>query len=510
MLELSSVPNFRPLYGQIFPNPILTASSTHLIWKMLLQTLQNIKDAIDATVLAYGVTALALLLGLVLTVVTQTGHRTGVRRALTHLQKYGVSKSNMADQHNSQFDIPEDASVDGPVRIKAIYIHPIKSCGPVEVDRALLTKSGLLFDRCFSFATEIDDTEANDKATKWRFISQRTFPAMSRVKTELWLPHEKSDPQDPLVQAGGCITFSFNDPDPPSWRSRLEACFLTWDHRATPQLSCIVPLQPTPSQIEEFQIGFKDFGIHARGAKGLDIGIMPSVAVFLPQLKKFLGIQQHQNLTLLRCTPQTLTRTNLNLAPLEQIGTPSVHGYTDQQPLNINSLSSVHAVSALLPPENQPLDALRFRANIWITGAPAYAEETWKRYRIRPNPNTATAQKQQQPPRADIAPHVSVVCRTGRCTMTNVKPDMGIFDTDIPAPDKKKGKAQPTTTLVKYRMVETVNKSVLGYLGMHCVPEDADFEEARRQNAPLCIEVGDEIEVLEQGVHVYGSTRDAY
>lgn len=470
---------------------------------MLLQFLQIIQGALDVSALAYGATALALLLGLILTAVTQTGHRSSVRRSLAHLQRHGVSKSNMADQYDTKFDVPEDARINGPVRIKAIYIHPIKSCGPVELDRGLLTKSGFLFDRCFSFATEVVDTDTDGKSTKWRFISQRTLPAMSQVKTELWLPHEKSHLQDPLVQAGGCITFSFNDPDSPSWRSRLEAFFLTWDRSAIPQLSFIVPLQPTPSQIEEFQIGLKVFGIHARGAKGLDMGMIPSVAASLPMLKKFLGIQQHQSLTLLRCTPETLTRTNLNLAPLQQIGSPSVHGYTDQQPLNMNSLSSVHAVSALLPPENQPLDALRFRANIWITGAPAYAEETWKRYRILPK--NASIQ-----PRADVAPNVSVVCRTARCTMTNVKPDTGLFDADIPAPDKKKGKAQPSTTLVKHRMVETTNGNALGYLGMHCVPEDPDFEEARRQNAQLCVEVGDEIEVLEQGVHVYGSTRDAY
>ena len=473
---------------------------------MLLEFLQSIQDALDVSVLAYSATAFALLLGLILTVVTQTGHRTNVRRSLTQLQRHGVSQSNMTDQYDAKFDIPEDARVDGPARIKALYIHPIKSCGPVELDRGLLTKSGFLFDRCFSFATQVVDTDMPGEGTKWRFISQRTLPAMSQVKTELWLPHEKSNPQDPLVQAGGCTIFSFNDPDPPDWRSRLEACFLTWDRRAVPQVSYITPLQPTPSQIEEFQIGFKDFGIHARGAKGLDMGMIPSVAASLPKLKKFLGIPQHQSLTLLRCTPETLVRTNLNLAPLQQIGTPSVHGYTDQQPLNMNSLSSVHAVSALLPPENRPLDALRFRANMWITGAPAYAEETWKRYRIRPKHSSA----QKKEPRANVAPNVSVVCRTARCTMTNVKTDTGVFDADIPAPDKKKGKAQPSTTLVKYRMVETSNRNALGYLGMHCVPEDADFEEARRQNAPLCVEVGDEIEVLEQGVHVYGSTRDAY
>ncbi|ODM14918.1 hypothetical protein SI65_09670 [Aspergillus cristatus] len=91
--------------------------------------------------------------------------------------------------------------------------------------------------------------------------------------------------------------------------------------------------------------------------------------------------------------------------------------------------------------------------------------------------------------------------------MPNVNPDTGKFDADIPPPGKKKGKPQqPSTTLVEYRTVETGNKAALGYLGMHCVPEDRDFREAEEQGEGLYVEVGDEIEVLETGVHDSGST----
>ncbi|BCS23083.1 uncharacterized protein APUU_31308A [Aspergillus puulaauensis] len=194
---------------------------------------------------------------------------------------------------------------------------------------------------------------------------------MSRIKTELWLPQRKSNPNDPLVQAGGCVVVTFPDPDNPSWVNRV---FL---YDAADLL--IAPLQPTPAQIGHSDLSLKVFRIHYRDTKGLDMGTIPSVSAALPKLKRFLGIPEGQCLTLLKCTPESLTRTDKNLAPLEHIGSPAMHGYTDQQPININSLSSVHAASALLPFENQPLNALRFCTNMWIAGLPAYAEETWKR-----------------------------------------------------------------------------------------------------------------------------------
>jgi uncharacterized protein YcbX len=408
----------------------------------------------------------------------------------------------MADQYDPKFGLPSGAAVHKPPRIKAIYLHPVKSCGPVEVNRALLTKTGLMYDRCFAFATKTINSD-DTAASKWRFISQRTKPLMSQIKAELWLPHKNSDLQDPLVQSDGCVVLTFEDPDLRSWINRVETLFYTWDFSAKPRLSFIVPLNVAATQAEEFQVKMTTFGIHSRDAKGLDMGGIPSIATALPKLKRFLGIPEGQSLTLFKCTPDTLTLTDENLAPLEHIGSPALHGYTDSQPININSLSSVHAVSAHLPPENQPMNSLRFRANIWIMNAPAYEEETWKRFRILPKSGGTQ-------PRASIAPTISVACRTSRCTMPNVDPESGKFDTDAPLPGKKRGKPQPSTTLVKYRTVETGNNGALGYLGMHCVPEDRNFQGAEEQKVGVYVEVGDEIEVLERGVHLYGSTGNDY
>ncbi|KAI8686720.1 MOSC domain-containing protein [Fusarium sp. Ph1] len=469
---------------------------------MLSQLMACLRDSLQSLPLTYTAIAITVLLGLptLLLISKWTGNSSSTRRKLRNLRRLGVSSSNMADQTDPQFDVPEGSSTNAPIRIKAIFIHPVKSCGPIELDRAVLTKTGFMYDRCFAIATEVARADA-EGGSIWRFISQRTKPLMSQIKPELWVPHENSDSQDPLVRAGGCLVLRFPDPDPPSWINRLEA-LIDSSQPVQREVSFVVPLQPTSELVDEYKIRMKPFTIHSRDAKGLDMGRIPSVAAALPKLKRFLKVSD-QNLTILRCTPDTLVRTDKNLAPLNHIGTPAVHGYTDQQPININSLSSVHAVSSMLPTENQPLNALRFRANIWITGAPAFEEENWKRYSILPkNPASDT--------RTKVAPALSVVCRTSRCTMPNVDPNTGKFDTDNPAPDRARGRAQPSTTLVKYRTVEEGNPRALGYLGMHCVPEDHSLNEAVDQDAGLYVQVGDEIEVLERGTHLYGSTGNDY
>lgn len=468
---------------------------------MLLQLLQSLYTS-PGDALFRVVVALILLLGTAFAIAVQFGNSYRTRRSLKNLQNVGCVGSNMTDQYDPEFALLPDAAVDGPIQIKALYLHPVKSCGPIEVNRALLTKTGFMYDRCFALATE--NTDKDDAAiTTWRFVSQRTKPLMSLVRTEIWIPHKESDPNDLLVQSNGCVVMRFDDPDAPTWIARLDAFCQTWNPFAAPEVSFIVPLQIGSYQEDKSKADLKTFGIHSRDAMGLDFGVIPSVAAALPKLKRFLGIPEGQRFTIFKCTPDTLVRTDKNLAPLAHIGSPAVHGYTDQQPININSLSSVHAVSALLPAENQPMNALRFRANIWIINAPAFEEENWKRYRILPKKGVTQ-------PRAAVSPTISVVCRTSRCTMPNVNPDKGTFDTDIPLPEKKRGKPQPSTTLVQHRTIETGNKSALGYLGMHCVPEDSSLKTAEEQELGLYVEVGDEIEVLDRGTHLYGSTGDDY
>ena len=414
------------------------------------------------------------------------------RKRLFHLRDVANNTgSNLGDETDRTYDKAEDDSTPGSVRIKALCIHPIKSCRPIEVKRALLTKTGFAYDRCFSFATEKTPGD-------WRFLSQRTKPGMALIEQRLWLPHAESDPEHTSVKSGGVLAVSFPDPDPPSMMARAIAVLETGRLSAQPRVSFTIPLRPTSKQIDDWGLRIKSFGVHERKSSGLDYSDVPAFAAVLPELRRYLQLSAKENLTLMACTPDTLTPADTNLAPLEHIGTPSKLCYTDEQPLHIINLPSVHAVSELLPPENQPLSARRFRPNIFVTGAPAFSEETWKRFRVLPQ---GTRSKHVAPP------SMSVVCRTARCTMPNVEPHSGQISHEDPPPGRKRGKPQPSTTFAEHRMVEDkqVNPIALGYMGMHCVIEDSTFGDEE-----VYVEVGDEIKIFETGIHRWGSTAQDY
>lgn len=477
------------------------AIDTH--YKMLLSALDLIANIARAIGPLYTLVALVLLSSSTILGLLWTAPRFSTWRQLRNLRRVKPSKRNMQDQYNEKYAAPEGISTNTPARIKAIFIHPVKSCGPVEVDRAVVTKAGLMYDRCFSFAVD-SESKRSDDAPTLQFISQRTKPKMSLIQTELWLPHEESDSKDSLVHSGGAVRLTFPDPDPSSFLQRLQACMEQMSWNATPQYSFIIPLTPTIRYLSESDLKPTPFTIHYREAHGIDMGRIAGVAAAFPKLKKVLGYPERRTLALFKCTPDTLTNTDKNLAPLSNIGSRAVQGYTDQQPININNVASVQAVSQMLPQENRPLNALRFRANLWITGTAAYEEESWKRCRIVPKVPRVEERDSK------LATTLSIVCRTSRCTMPNVDPAKGEFSTQTPAEGKKMGLPQPTTTLVEHRTVENGNKAALGYLGMHAVPEDRDLNAAREKWENLVVCVGDEIEVLERGEHLYGSTGNMY
>lgn len=136
-------------------------------------------------------------------------------------------------------------------------------------------------------------------------------------------------------------------------------------------------------------------------------------------------------------------------------------------------MASVHDVASKLPRGNTPttewkvplLNALRFRANIYITGPPAFHEDNWAKANIGNTPY-----------------HVS--CRTTRCKLPNVDPATGIADRN-----------EPGTTLNGYRVIDAgSNKACLGM-----------------QITPLAdghVKVGDAIDLLETGEHFFKAGED--
>lgn len=123
-------------------------------------------------------------------------------------------------------------------------------------------------------------------------------------------------------------------------------------------------------------------------------------------------------------------------------------GFADAYPLLIGNEASLADLNTRLA---EPLPMRRFRPNIVVRGAPAYAEGTWGRVRVG---------------EVDVA----VVKPCARCVVTTVNPDTG-----------EKGK-EPLTTLATYRRQEG------GVM----------FCENAIHLAPGTLRVGDPVQVLEE------------
>lgn len=136
--------------------------------------------------------------------------------------------------------------------------------------------------------------------------------------------------------------------------------------------------------------------------------------------------------------------------------------------MHILNLASVHDVAGKLPRDPTPngmwkfpiINALRYRANIYFTGPPAFHEDNWTKANIGSTPY-----------------HIS--CRTTRCKLPNVDPETGIADAN-----------EPMTTMRKYRVIDEGSKNAV--LGMQVTPLEAGE-----------VKVGDTIEVLETGSHYF-------
>ena len=72
----------------------------------------------------------------------------------------------------------DDPAFDVEVRLAALYVHPIKSCGGIALDEALLIETGLELDRAWM----VVDAQG-------RFVTQRQVPRMALIQTALNAHH---------------------------------------------------------------------------------------------------------------------------------------------------------------------------------------------------------------------------------------------------------------------------------------------------------------------------------
>ncbi|KAI9687391.1 MAG: hypothetical protein M1820_010473 [Bogoriella megaspora] len=348
------------------------------------------------------------------------------------------------------------------VTVKAIVIYPIKSCSPVMLDHGTIIATGIRYDRRFAFAELVPVTKADrekpnfpetNEHFRWRFITQREYPLLASVKTEIWIPSEDSVEGSAeflsgrqMNTKGRSLIVSFPD----SHRRRTMVTFtlsLDGPQSKIHQKETVQVWVDYPSAINvtseipgEALHKLKTFLSNGKANK------LKNMALFMID-----GENESQRLReVYRCAPKK-----------EDIGYQPVVGFADAYPLHLLSLGSVRDVEGRLPPDTR-LNPLRFRANIYVTGCQAFTEDTWKLIRI-----------------GSSNYHVS--SRTARCNMPNVDPTTGIRDSN-----------EPMRAMSEYRRVDQGCPRV-PCLGMQVTPIEPKGE----------IRVGDEIEVLEVGEHFY-------
>ena len=215
-------------------------------------------------------------------------------------------------------------------RVKSMWIYPVKSCRGVELNKGTVVAYGMEFDRQFTFAqlkspfpVSLNTPEKEKAAHKWSFITQREYPLLAQVKTEMWVPDHSTDTYAPgheEVQSGGVIVLSFPHQAPgfaglaTKWRSAILG--------RLPQKRFSIPFNPTASQVERAGYTTEEVTIWKEKVNALN------VEIDLPEeLRNFLGMSN--KLGLFRINGSDLREVHRNAPKKEDIGYQPVTGFQD-------------------------------------------------------------------------------------------------------------------------------------------------------------------------------------
>ena len=415
--------------------------------------------------------------------------------------RLGLTKrSNLQDQDKRVADGPgrgdNQSSKSTKPRIKALFTYPIKSCHGVELAASEVGVTGLKYDRLFTFAQSKSlsnggaDNASNSEKQEWSFITQREFPRLALLRPELWAPdsrrekerrangdankegtpaaeNEKRDIED-WAANGGCVIFRF----------RHKPSFNPLGLR-TEIITIQLPLAPTAARATKRAYSLEELNIWKDCPTAINMSSEIAADDFM-KLKTFLGVKN--TLSVFRVDDSN-RRAVMRSLPKDKPDEQFKVGFADAFPMHILSLASIQSVYAEQPDKEKRkyLDARRFRANIYVTNTPAFDEDSWKRITvgrcIKLPANPARKSKQIEETNGEY----HIACRTARCKLPNVHPETGVKDNN-----------EPFSTLARTRQVDEGAKPH-PCLGMQMIPL---FQQG-------ILRVGDEVDVLERGEHVY-------
>ena len=338
----------------------------------------------------------------------------------------------------------------GQWKVKGLFIYPIKSCAPVELESANIDATGMRYDRQFAFAeflnpqTRIDASE-EEKRPRWIFRTQRDpkYQKLALVRPEVWIPNDSSTPH-------GCLVVRY--PNQPrgvlAWLDRLAIQM----GLVSSETSFKVPLSPPKGHkypkenvvIWKNEMKWINFGVNIPNDFKVFIGTDKPLTLF--------GVDPEEPRNVYRCAPRK-----------DELGYQANTGFADAYPLHLLNISSVRDVAARVQKDIPQFSSRRYRSNILIAGPKAYDEDDWKSIRIGQH-------------------MLYCSCHTVRCRLPNVDPDSGV-----------KHDVEPDETLKSYRCIDEGDPKN-ACLGLQLVPS---------KESGIVLAVGDRVEVLERGEHFY-------
>ncbi len=215
-------------------------------------------------------------------------------------------------------------------RVKSLWIYPVKSCKGVELNRGNILATGMEYDRQFTFAqlkspfpVAADTPDKEKAAHKWEFITQRQYPLLARVRTEMWVPDQSVEgyvPHAEDVESGGVVILSFPHQEP-GWRGKL-AQWGAAIKGTVPEKHFRIPFDPTPAQVEKAGYKYEEMTIWK------DRVIALNMELEIPEeLRYYLGISN--KLGLFRVDNQALREVHRCAPKKEELGWQPVTGFQD-------------------------------------------------------------------------------------------------------------------------------------------------------------------------------------
>lgn len=382
--------------------------------------------------------------------------------------------SNCADEFANKY--ANGTNTQERWRVKALFVHPIKSCAAIELDAGSVGIEGFTYDRKFAWAEFMKptgvkaDAPEEDKKAQWIFrtLRQPGYSKLTLIKPEVWVPKSTDKGKDPnlrRVEQEGAMIIRY--PNVPTGAlAPLDRLMLKWG-LLPKEKSFSVPLNPG----KERRYPREKVTVWKDQPHWLDMG------EHVPHdFKEWLGAENP--VSLFRADSESYREVFGNAPREQEVGYQPVIGFQDSYPVNIMNLASVHDVSKKVGETIPKLTVRRFRPNIVIEGPAAYDEDDWKRIQIGAHEFYCACRTTRCRVRSLTMLPTCVLLTTGQ--LPNVDPDTAV-----------RHPAEPDKTLKSFRCIDEGDPKN-ACLGMQMVPAGQER---------CTIGVGDSIEVLERGAH---------